>query len=157
MENKSHMLRMRVSPSWLSEIDEWRRREADLPSRAEAIRRIIEIGKKLNTDEGQRAQGDGDAPSAPAPSLDFPQYLLDQIEEYRSIRPFLETTDAAIRDLIEQGLEYADPPETLVQLGEDDVRAIRQLANGKSVEDMARQMIDYAIRAYRAKAEGDSD
>ena len=28
-------------------IDEWRRRQADLPSRSEAIRRLVELGLKV--------------------------------------------------------------------------------------------------------------
>ena len=37
---------MRFSDEFLAEIDEWRRYEADLPVRSEAIRRLIEIGLK---------------------------------------------------------------------------------------------------------------
>jgi hypothetical protein len=33
---------MRVSPEWLAIIDEWRRKQPDLPSRAEAIRRLVQ-------------------------------------------------------------------------------------------------------------------
>lgn len=32
---------MRVDPEFLELVDEWRRQEPDLPSRAEAIRRIV--------------------------------------------------------------------------------------------------------------------
>lgn len=39
---KTHPFQMRVSPEWLSVIDEWRRKQPDLPSRAEAIRRLVE-------------------------------------------------------------------------------------------------------------------
>lgn len=35
---------MRVSPQWLAMIDEWRRHQPDIPSRAEAIRRLVEKG-----------------------------------------------------------------------------------------------------------------
>jgi hypothetical protein len=37
---------MRVSPDWLSTIDEWRRQQPDLPSRAEAIRRLVDKALK---------------------------------------------------------------------------------------------------------------
>lgn len=33
---------MRVSEDFLKTIDDWRRRQEDLPSRAEAIRRLVE-------------------------------------------------------------------------------------------------------------------
>ena len=38
------VFQMRVSDAFLATIDEWRRQEADLPSRAEAVRRLIERG-----------------------------------------------------------------------------------------------------------------
>jgi len=45
---------MRVSESFLRMVDDWRRGQIDVPSRAEAIRRMVEIAvkekKKLNTD-----------------------------------------------------------------------------------------------------------
>jgi hypothetical protein len=41
---KTHPFQMRVSPEWLAVIDEWRRAQPDIPSRAEAIRRLVEKG-----------------------------------------------------------------------------------------------------------------
>jgi hypothetical protein len=35
---------VRFQPDPLAALDEWRRRQADLPSRAEAIRRLVELG-----------------------------------------------------------------------------------------------------------------
>ena len=35
---------MRASDEWLAKIDDWRRKQPDLPSRAEAIRRLVERG-----------------------------------------------------------------------------------------------------------------
>jgi hypothetical protein len=33
-----------VAPrTWIAKIDEWRRREPDIPNRSEAIRRLVEI------------------------------------------------------------------------------------------------------------------
>jgi hypothetical protein len=43
VREKTHPFQMRVSPSWLATIDEWRRAQPDIPSRAEAIRRLVEI------------------------------------------------------------------------------------------------------------------
>jgi len=40
---------MRVSEAFLRAVDDWRRRQKDLPSRAEAIRRLVELGAKLKT------------------------------------------------------------------------------------------------------------
>lgn len=35
---------MVTPPGWMEKIDDWRRKQADLPSRAEAIRRLVEKG-----------------------------------------------------------------------------------------------------------------
>lgn len=34
---------MRVSSAFLEKIDDWRRRQPDIPPRAEAIRRLVEV------------------------------------------------------------------------------------------------------------------
>jgi metal-responsive CopG/Arc/MetJ family transcriptional regulator len=34
---------MRASAEFLAKVDDWRRKQPDLPSRAEAIRRLVEI------------------------------------------------------------------------------------------------------------------
>jgi len=33
---------MRATDSWIKLVDDWRRQQPDLPSRAEAIRRLVE-------------------------------------------------------------------------------------------------------------------
>ena len=43
-EEKTKPFQMRVSPEWLEMIDDWRRTQTDIPSRAEAIRRLVEKG-----------------------------------------------------------------------------------------------------------------
>ena len=40
---------MRVSEEFLRMVDDWRRRQKDLPSRAEAIRRLVELATKQRT------------------------------------------------------------------------------------------------------------
>jgi hypothetical protein len=40
---------MRVSERFLRMVDDWRRSQLDLPSRAEAIRRLVELATKINT------------------------------------------------------------------------------------------------------------
>lgn len=40
----SNRFEMRASDSWLNRVDEWRRIQPDIPSRAEAIRRLVELG-----------------------------------------------------------------------------------------------------------------
>jgi hypothetical protein len=39
---QTHQLQTRVSTEFLMKLDEWRRAQPDLPSRTEAIRRIVE-------------------------------------------------------------------------------------------------------------------
>jgi hypothetical protein len=38
---------MRVSEQFLRTVDDWRRSQTDLPSRAEAIRRLVELAIKI--------------------------------------------------------------------------------------------------------------
>ena len=42
-DKKETTLQMRVSAAYLKSIDEWRRKQTDLPSRSEAIRRLTAI------------------------------------------------------------------------------------------------------------------
>lgn len=45
-EEKSERFQMRVAPSFWQAIDEWRRKQPDIPSRAEAIRQLVDAGLK---------------------------------------------------------------------------------------------------------------
>jgi hypothetical protein len=38
---------VRVQPDMAKELDGWRRQQADLPGRPEAIRRLVELGLKV--------------------------------------------------------------------------------------------------------------
>jgi metal-responsive CopG/Arc/MetJ family transcriptional regulator len=44
MERKSIRFEVRLPPDLGDEIDDWRRKQKDIPSRAEAARRLIECG-----------------------------------------------------------------------------------------------------------------
>ena len=44
MEEKTERFEMRIPASFLKTIDDWRRKQEDLPSRASAIRRLVELG-----------------------------------------------------------------------------------------------------------------
>jgi hypothetical protein len=59
-EEQTERFQMRVSPAFLRLVDEWRRQQPDLPSRAEAIRRLVERGiaapEKLSRRRPQRGQ-----------------------------------------------------------------------------------------------------
>ena len=43
----SNRFEMRATDSWLHRVDDWRRKQPDLPSRAEAIRRLVELGLRV--------------------------------------------------------------------------------------------------------------
>ena len=43
---------MRVSEGFLRTVDEWRRGQVDLPSRAEAIRRMVALASKMKKKPG---------------------------------------------------------------------------------------------------------
>jgi len=45
-KEKSARFEMVAPPSWFKNIDDWRRKQDDIPSRAEAIRRLVEKGLK---------------------------------------------------------------------------------------------------------------
>lgn len=44
MEDKTERFEMTVPTSFLKTVDEWRRKQVDLPPRSEAIRRLVERG-----------------------------------------------------------------------------------------------------------------
>ena len=50
---KSERFEMRISEELLASIDEWRRHEPDIPPRAEAIRRLVELGLKAKPTKGK--------------------------------------------------------------------------------------------------------
>jgi hypothetical protein len=45
---QDRLFQMRVSEQFLRTLDDWRRTQVDLPSRAEAIRRLVELAIKSN-------------------------------------------------------------------------------------------------------------
>jgi hypothetical protein len=49
-----HTVLVRLQPELAKPLDDWRREQADLPSRAEAIRRLVELGLKV---KGKAAMG----------------------------------------------------------------------------------------------------
>jgi hypothetical protein len=90
---------MRVSEEFLRKLDEWRRQQPDIPSRAESIRRLIEMGMKMpkhGAPSGGGGRGESDKPAgsvaaapkkpaAPARKAEpaAPRSKLDQIRALR--------------------------------------------------------------------------
>ena len=44
MASKTERFEMRLETAMIERVDAWRRKQEDLPSRAEAFRRLIELG-----------------------------------------------------------------------------------------------------------------
>jgi hypothetical protein len=44
---QARLLQMWVSEQFVRTVDDWRRSQTDLPSRAEAIRRLVELATKM--------------------------------------------------------------------------------------------------------------
>jgi hypothetical protein len=44
---QDRLFQVRVSEQFLRIVDDWRRGQTDLPSRAEAIRRLVELATKI--------------------------------------------------------------------------------------------------------------
>lgn len=49
---KTERFEMRLDAEFLDRIDEWRRRQPDIPPRAEAFRRLIERGLQAEKPKG---------------------------------------------------------------------------------------------------------
>ena len=60
MQPKTERFEMRLDPGTLEKVDGWRSRQGDLPSRAEAVRRLMETGltaeerKPLKFSDGEK-------------------------------------------------------------------------------------------------------
>lgn len=149
-ELKSTRFIFSAEPSLIARIDEWRRQQEDIPSRAEAIRRLVRLGV------------DGGAPQAvvatvPASLPAFSPEVEAQIEHYRVQRPYLANRDEAVTDLIERALEDRDLPENMIELRANIFDAVKALAGDKTPTAMIHEMLDYAIRGYHARTEGEAD
>jgi hypothetical protein len=44
---QDRLFQMRASEQFLRVVDDWRRSQTDLPSRAEAVRRLVELAAKI--------------------------------------------------------------------------------------------------------------
>lgn len=45
-ESKLLRFEMRADEKFMKAVDDWRRKESDVPNRSEAIRRLVELGLK---------------------------------------------------------------------------------------------------------------
>jgi len=59
-ESMTERFEMRLAQSALERLDAWRARQDDLPSRSEAVRRLVEVGLAATGEDSQVKLGDGD-------------------------------------------------------------------------------------------------
>jgi hypothetical protein len=88
MREKTERFEMRVPTSFLASVDEWRRKQPDLPGRAEAIRRLVSLGLtrttvKTKTERGGRTVASIDAAKSTGPRND--QSVKGQPERRRRL------------------------------------------------------------------------
>jgi len=55
-ERMAILMPMRVPASFIAAVDGWRRQQPDIPSRAEAVRRLVVLGIDADTTIEQRAR-----------------------------------------------------------------------------------------------------
>ena len=54
-DQKSGRFEMVTPSGWMDKIDDWRRNQPDIPPRAEAIRRLVDIGLSVSAQaKGQK-------------------------------------------------------------------------------------------------------
>src|SRR2546421_8768234 len=75
MDEKSERLEMRVPTSFLAAVDQWRRKQTDLPARAEAIRRLVELGLAGSRPLRQRS------PKAVAKAVNLAGKQIDKLSD----------------------------------------------------------------------------
>jgi len=51
---QTHQLQARVSKEFLAKLDEWRRAQPDIPTRTEALRRLVEQALSAPKDRGRK-------------------------------------------------------------------------------------------------------
>jgi hypothetical protein len=68
-EPKTERFEMRAPTALLRAVDDWRRRQPDLPSRSEAIRRLIEAGLSKASTATPSGGGESGEPDKPAGSV----------------------------------------------------------------------------------------
>jgi len=75
MDEKTERFEMRVPTSFLAAIDQWRRKQPDLPARAEAIRRLVELGLAGSRPMRPRS------PKAVAKAVDLAGKQIDKLSD----------------------------------------------------------------------------
>jgi hypothetical protein len=56
LEDEIQRVQMVVPSAWVHKVDDWRRREPDLPNLSEAIRRLVKMGLEAAKKERKQAR-----------------------------------------------------------------------------------------------------
>jgi hypothetical protein len=99
-------LQLVISKGQIRTVDEWRRQQPDLPSRSEAIRRLIEAGlgkAPASAPPGGNTPGPVRKPAGPDKTA-APRAKKPTASDRQAIMP-AQTKEAQIRALREQGAE----------------------------------------------------
>ena len=56
LDDEIKRLQMVVPVSWVEKVDNWRRKEPDLPNLSEAIRRLVELGLEAAKKDRKQAR-----------------------------------------------------------------------------------------------------
>jgi hypothetical protein len=75
MNEKIERFEMRVPTSFVAAVDQWRRKQKDLPARAEAIRRLVELGLAGSRPMGRRSA------KATAKAVDLAGKQIDKLSD----------------------------------------------------------------------------
>ena len=57
LDDEIQRLNMVVPTAWVKKVDDWRRKEPDLPNLSEAIRRLVEMGLESAKKGGKGSKG----------------------------------------------------------------------------------------------------
>ena len=129
-ETKAGRVELRLDTQFLDEIDDWRGKQADLPSRSEAIRRLVEIGLRQgqNFTAGERLTA--------CLLAEIHQAVVE--DKNRSINSKL------VREALGQGQDWAlrwEMPD-LVQRGEFEDLDVREVCDVLDMWSFIQESID---------------
>lgn len=138
-EAKAGRFELRLDPQFLEEIDNWRSKQVDFPSRSEAIRRLVEIGLRQG-----RTFTAGERLAA---------CLLAEIHQAMVEEKGGTINSKLIRSALGQGHDWAlrwEMPD-LVQRGEFEDRDVREVCDVLDMWSLIQESIDRLSEEDRQK------
>lgn len=152
IDKKDQRVPVMMTANEITAIDDWRfaRRMA---SRGEAIRQLITLGlgHRPAANKGESVQPLPAPPEPMAAGWSIPDEISDAVKAHRKDRPWLESDDNAMIDLIRRGLESMEDRDEMVELEEKSLAQVKAFAIGIDIPTIVARMIDYAYLAWRAR------